>query len=121
MILSLADVGVKVNRRTLLCKRSSGFVRPNAGMGIFFTRIEPHDLVGSKNGAIPVGPVYPLLPRSFGSASLTETQLVITENSVRMSALANCSFDPCHIGLKLLDGVFAEHRGKEKGCETERY
>ena len=29
-------------------------------------------LVGSRNGAIPVGPVYPLLPVSSGSASITE-------------------------------------------------
>jgi len=28
--------------------------------------------VGSRNGAIPVGPVYPLLPVSSGSASITE-------------------------------------------------
>src|SRR5712664_730918 len=30
-------------------------------------------LVGSRNGAIPVGPVYPLLPVSSGSASNNRT------------------------------------------------
>ena len=35
----------------------------------FTTRGSP---VGSRNGAILVGPVYPLLPVSSGSASLTE-------------------------------------------------
>jgi len=29
-------------------------------------------LVGSRNGAMPVGPVYRVLPVSSGSASLTE-------------------------------------------------
>ena len=45
-------------------------------------------LVGSRNGAILVGPVYPLLP---GSASLTEPQLVSIPRLVESRTPLSCS------------------------------
>jgi hypothetical protein len=52
MIVFLGDVRVKENRETLLCKRSGSFVRPNAEMGIFFTRIELHDQLSQISGSL---------------------------------------------------------------------